>query len=173
MFTLFLLLSCTWNYVFLPQNYGAMQTLPCKIMDQCRLCPTTLWMNADFAPQNHRHIVSVDKKTTKSILKQHGETWLYRTHLNDFFVKIPFFPLFCCSFVPLFLYTFVPLFLCSFVPLFLCFFVSLFLSSFVPLFLCSFAPLFLCCPFVPLFLCCPFVPLFLSFVPRGRVGFLS
>ena len=32
-------------------------TLPRKIMEQGGLCPTKLWINADFAPQNHRAFV--------------------------------------------------------------------------------------------------------------------
>ena len=29
--------------IFAPQNYGAMQTLLHKIMEQCRLCPANSW----------------------------------------------------------------------------------------------------------------------------------
>ena len=32
-------------------------SLPRKIMEQCRLCPTKLWSNADFAPRDHRAFV--------------------------------------------------------------------------------------------------------------------
>ena len=46
------------------QYYGAMQTLPRKIMEQCRLGSAKLWSNADFAPQNHGDIVSGGTITT-------------------------------------------------------------------------------------------------------------
>ena len=49
----FLLYFCPWIYVFAPQNYVAMQTLPRNIMEQYRLCPAKLWSTEDFAPQNH------------------------------------------------------------------------------------------------------------------------
>ena len=67
------------NAIFAPQNYGAMQTSPCKIMDPLFsasqyygafiLCPAKLWSNADFAPQNHLDIVSGAKLKTEIILK--------------------------------------------------------------------------------------------------------
>ena len=53
------------NADFAPQNYGAMQTLPCKIMEPLFfapqkygafiLCPAKLWSNAHFAPQSQRN----------------------------------------------------------------------------------------------------------------------
>ena len=66
------------NADFAPQNYGAMQTLPRKIMDPLFFAPqnkgpfihfpTKLWSNADFAPENQGDIVSGAKITTDIFL---------------------------------------------------------------------------------------------------------
>ena len=68
---------CPWKYVFAPQNDGAMETLPRKIMEPSFFAPqkygametfpVKLWGNADFALQNHRDIVSGAKITTNII----------------------------------------------------------------------------------------------------------
>ena len=67
------------NADFAPQNYGAMQTLPRKIMEPSYfapqnnglfiLCSAKLWSYADFAPQNQGDIVSGAKITTEIIQK--------------------------------------------------------------------------------------------------------
>ena len=59
----FLLYFCSKIYVFALQNDGAMQTLPRKIMVQCRLCPARsqslrslprkIVETLFFAPQNY------------------------------------------------------------------------------------------------------------------------
>ena len=64
-----LLVICTWNYVFAPQNYGAMQTLPPQNHRAFILSLVKLWSNAEFATQNHGDIVSDAKKAKKNILK--------------------------------------------------------------------------------------------------------
>ena len=58
-----LLYFCSKIHVFAPQNYGAMQTLPRKVMEQCRLCPAKsqslrslprkITETSFFAPQNY------------------------------------------------------------------------------------------------------------------------
>ena len=40
-------------YIFTTCRAYLYHSLPCKIMEQCRLCPAKLWSNADFAPQIH------------------------------------------------------------------------------------------------------------------------
>ena len=62
-----MLYFCSKIYVFDPQNYGARQTLPHKIMEQCRLrparsqslcyLPRKVTETLFFAPQNHGDIV--------------------------------------------------------------------------------------------------------------------
>ena len=44
---------------FVPHIYGVTQTLPCKVKEQCRLCPGKLEGNGDFTWQNDWGIVSV------------------------------------------------------------------------------------------------------------------
>ena len=39
--------------------------LPCKIMEQCRLCPAKSWSNADFAPRDQRAFILCPAKSQR------------------------------------------------------------------------------------------------------------
>ena len=72
---LVLLLICTSNYVFAPRNDGAMQTLPRKIMEQCRPCPAKsrslhtlprkITEPSNLAPSNYGTMQTLSRKTRR------------------------------------------------------------------------------------------------------------
>ena len=77
-----MLLICTWNYVFAPQNYGVMQTLPRKTMEHCRLCPTKsrslhtmpckIRESSYFASQNYAAMQTLPCKSHRQSCRGHN-----------------------------------------------------------------------------------------------------
>ena len=67
---------CSKIHVFAPQNYGAMQTLPREVMEQCRLCPAKSQSRRSlprkitetlfFAPQNYGAMQTLLRKIAET-----------------------------------------------------------------------------------------------------------
>ena len=89
-----LLYFCSKIYVFAPQNYGAIQTLPRKVMEQCRLRPAKsqslrsfprkITETLFFGPQNYGAMQTLLCKIAKKLpsmplksVKLHEKTYFF------------------------------------------------------------------------------------------------
>ena len=99
-------------------------SLPRKIMEQCGLCPVKLWSNADFAPQNHGHLVLCPTKPRRlhslprGIMEQcrlcPAKSWIHSSRRPQISLNLMFFffLIFCKSMLfQISLQTFGPFFL--------------------------------------------------------------